>query len=172
MTNWKVIGPKGAVVLVVIVFGSCQGDDEEITIRNQPAYPNVEAELQPYFMRFESEGLDRGLLIDLSATGIIGVIQEIEEENVAGQCSYSQHQPNLVRVDEEFWIGASDLSKEFIVFHELGHCFLGRDHLEDAYPNGRCLSIMRSGLGDCWDYYNSRSQEEYIDELFNPGLIQ
>ena len=76
MTNWKVIGPKGAVVLVVIVFGSCQGDDEEITIRNQPAYPNVEAELQPYFLRFESEGLDRGLLIDLSATGIIGVIQE------------------------------------------------------------------------------------------------
>ncbi len=60
--------------------------------------------------------------------------------------------------------------REFVVFHELGHCDLGRDHRDEAFDNGVCVSIMRSGLGDCRDYYHPRTREGYLDELFDPAF--
>jgi hypothetical protein len=54
-----------------------------------------------------------------------------------------------------------------VVFHELGHCYLGRGHSEETHPNGVCKSIMRSGNGGCFDNYNSTTREAYLDELFS-----
>jgi len=154
----------GALMFLV----SCQGEEEEV--EPMQAYLNVADELKPYFIRFEGEGLSRGFQVDLTSPGIAGEIEEISEENVVGQCYQSTHNPNRVLIDSKFWEAATDQYKEFIVFHELGHCFLGREHLDDAYPNGQCVSLMRSGLGDCWDLYNNRTREGYVDELFNPEL--
>ncbi len=154
--------------MVIFSLASCEGENEIVEpIPQSEIYPNVAKELRPYFMRFEAAGSERSLNIDLTTSRITGVIEEISKENVIGKCSYSYHDPKKVTVDLEFWSSASDLYKEFIVFHELGHCYLGRDHLEESFPNGRCISIMRSGLGDCWDFYNGRTQKEYVDELFD-----
>ena len=54
-----------------------------------------------------------------------------------------------------------------IVFHELGHCVLVRDHLDDADSEGNCLSMMHSGLGDCEFRYNGSTRNVYLDELFS-----
>ena len=97
----------------------------------------------------------------------IPVIEEIDEQHVAGQCSYGRFRnPRLVTIDASFWRRSSDRFKEFIVFHELGHCYLNRGHLESAFSNGVCVSIMRSGVGDCFDNYHVNTREYYINELF------
>ena len=54
-----------------------------------------------------------------------------------------------------------------IFFHELGHCVLFRGHREDVNQNGSCVSIMRSGIEECWDNYRSTTREIYLDELFD-----
>jgi len=105
-------------------------------------------------------------VVDLTDAGITGVIEEIDEDHVAGQCAFPRNRPNEVTVDESFWVRGSDLFKEFIVFHELGHCYLFRPHLEDQFSNGACVSIMRSGNGSCLDNYRNSTREFYIDELF------
>ncbi|MEK6480183.1 hypothetical protein WJR50_21760 [Catalinimonas sp. 4WD22] len=130
-------------------------------------YPEVDEALHTYFSRFEHEARQRGLSYDLNTLKITGVIKEIDEEHVAGQCAYNRFtSPRQITLDKSFWESSSDLLKEFIVFHELGHCVLNRSHLETSFSNGVCSSMMRSGNGDCFDYYSRSTRSYYIDELF------
>ena len=148
--------------------------EEEVIVPEEPqirTFPNVEAELQEYFRRFEEEATLKGLEVDLVKLGITGVINEIDEQHVIGQCSYNRFNPRLVTIDQSFWNRSSDLSREFVVFHELGHCVLNRGHLEDAFSNGACKSIMRSGTGRCFDAYNIRNRDYYVEELFEPAVV-
>lgn len=139
--------------------------EEEVT-----SYPGVDPLLWIYFERFEEEGRERGIEIDLKAKKISGVIQNIGEDDVAGQCSFNPTRPNHVTIDLGFWTNADNEAREFVVFHELGHCELLREHREAVYPNGSCQSIMRSGLGSCRDNYNVRTRKDYLDELFDPNF--
>jgi len=59
------------------------------------------------------------------------------------------------------------MSKEYLVFHELGHCILGRSHSNDILENGDCKSIMQSGTSNCKGNYNDENREMLLDELFN-----
>lgn len=164
------------VAALFIFVASCSGDitfvsveepEEEITPSSN-SYPDVDEALWVYFQRFEEEGRARGIEVDLIAAGITGVIEPLDEDDVAGQCSFSSHFPNHVTIDQAFWNRSSDRVREFVVFHELGHCDLGRDHREDRFANGACQSIMRSGLEDCRDNYTPITRIDYLDELFDP----
>jgi len=135
-------------------------------------FPEVDERLWSYFERFEREGQARGFEIDLVATRISGAIEDLEGEHIAGQCTtFGNFRPGSVTIDSEFWEASSDLFKEFIIFHELGHCYLDRDHREDAFANGRCASIMRSGTLDCRDNYNAATRASYVTELFEPNSL-
>ena len=162
----------GCISILLVVFG-CQRDEdfmpttEEEPVAQAKTYPGVNAELWPYFERFETEATLRGFSIDLREANITGDIDALSEDGVAGVCSYHFRLPNEVTIDRDFWRNARDLSKEFVVFHELGHCNLGRNHRESSYTNGACRSIMRSGTGDCLDNYTSRTRAAYLNELFD-----
>ena len=130
-------------------------------------YDNIDEELWEYFSIFETEGEKRGKSIDLKLENLIGDISEIKEVGVAGTCQYGRYISNHVTIDKSFWNRAGYLSREFVVFHELGHCVLNRDHDESKDANGRCLSLMRSGTGDCIDAYNSTNRAYYLNELFS-----
>ncbi len=163
---------QAAGLLCVCVLSGCTEEADVLPEAETPVkFDQVEAALHPYFLRFEQEALQRGMEVDLTAANIRGIIQEIEENQVAGQCRYNRLDPRLVTIDASFWRRASDLFKEFIVFHELGHCFLNRPHLETAFSNGVCTSIMRSGTGSCIDNYNRLTRQSYIDELFEPNDV-
>ena len=165
-----VYGVRWALFCFFIVFAvACQSSDEAeeepVVIRE---FPGVDQRLWPYFLRFENEAADRGITIDLVRAGITGVIEEIDRENVAGSCNFNAGSPNHVMVDLQFWNSVGDLFREFIVFHELGHCSLFRDHRETTDAQGRCVSIMRSGTGDCTNNYRSFTRVAHLDELYDP----
>lgn len=145
------------------VFAISCAKDQNI-INSQ--YPNVDPELWSIYSTFEFEASKRGFDIDLNALNISGDIEEIHQENVAGSCKYGSHIDNEVTIDLSFWNNSTSLYKEFVVFHELGHCVLLRDHKESADHRGNCTSIMRSGLSGCRDNYTSQNRSTFIDELF------
>ena len=157
------------------VFTACQKDAvadlaEAPIIPEERTFPGVDERLWPYFQRFEEAGIERGFEVDLVVAGITGVIEDLDGEHVAGQCTtFGNFRPGRITLDAEFWNRSSDLFKEFIIFHELGHCYLDRDHREDTFSNGRCVSIMRSGTLDCRDNYNLATRGSYINELFEPN---
>ena len=147
---------------------SCQVElDHFFGNQNEGTYPDVDEALWPYFQRFEAEAAARGLTVDLADAYITGHISDIPTNQVIGQCSYSTNDPHRVTIDKPFWDQASDLAREFVVFHELGHCYLARVHDESMDARGICLSIMRSGTGACRDLYNAGTRGGLIQELFS-----
>lgn len=157
-------------LIAFILFTSCIAENPTVEIPleepTQDVFLNVDQRLVPYFTEFEKEAANRGLQYNLDALEITGVIESISEDGVAGTCQYGNH-IHHVTVDENFWNNASNRFREFVVFHELGHCVLFRDHTEEAFENGICISIMRSGLGDCRDAYIQQNRSYYLDELFS-----
>lgn len=154
------------VVLMALVINSCQLDQDiygEKTINME--FPGVDVGLWPYFQRFEEEALKRNIKVDLHEANITGYITDISNYKIRGQCSNSDNSHQLT-IDKPSWNNASESEKEFLVFHELGHCYLGRVHDESMDSKGICLSIMRSGTGECRDMYNTATRTALIDELF------
>ncbi|MCB0548827.1 MAG: hypothetical protein KDD19_14705 [Phaeodactylibacter sp.] len=159
-----------------LLFFACTKKDSLTAVAAEPAgqttaYEGVDEALWPYFESFEKEARLRGLEVDLREAAITGVIEALPDDGVAGQCSYSSHQPNHVTIDLEFWSKSGTLFREFVVFHELGHCRLARDHREAVNADGTCASLMRSGLEDCRDNYNRVTRSSYLDELFDPAFF-
>lgn len=161
MTNFNFIKIVSFAFLITLV--AC-GKETQIQLNKE--YAGVDAELWSYYEKFEAEAADRGFTIDLAAAGITGSIEKIHAHGTVGLCNHKLDTPNHVIIDIEFWKAASENSKEMIIFHELGHCFLGRGHNDEKKNDGTCASIMRSGMGGCIDFYTNSNKSEYLDELY------
>lgn len=148
------------LVAIVLIAGSCNKDDS-------PEY-FVDAPLQPYFDRFELEAAIRGITIDLETLQISGDVRLIAASQVIGECIRTEKEPNTIVVDVVYWNNAMELEKEFLIFHELGHCALDRGHIDDSDGNGDCVSMMTSGTGLCHINYTEATREALLDELFMP----
>ncbi|NNE26861.1 MAG: hypothetical protein HKN09_08460 [Saprospiraceae bacterium] len=155
-------------LLSILIIGACETSTFNDTAE-QGIYPEVDQSLWIYFERFEDEAAKRGIPINLKTLGITGVVENIQETNVAGTCQYGQHIAH-VTIDLNFWQSSSFYNREFVVFHELGHCALKLNHNDLAFTNGICKSIMHSGLTNCRTAYNIENRDYYLDELF--GIIQ
>ena len=150
----------GYLLVILLVAGSCSKDEDPQYLVDEP--------LQPYFDRFETEAALRGVTIDLKALMVSGDVRLIGTVNVIGQCVHTEKEPNTVIVDVVYWNGANDLEREFLIFHELGHCALNREHIDDSDANGDCVSMMTSGTGQCHINYTEATRTALLDELFKP----
>ena len=135
-------------------------------VPEQRQFANVDERLWSFFEDFEDLAAQRGLDYDLTRFNLTGTIEDIHEAGVAGTCSYGFRSPRDIVVDSDFWNNTSFFGREMVVFHELGHCILGRDHTEATTRNGFCASIMRSGTGNCRTLYNAQNRDYYVNELF------
>lgn len=159
-------------LLLLIVF-SC----EENTPR--PTVFQIDDGLLPYLETFLAEASSRGLTF-INENLIMEFGTAADE--VCGQCKIVENggQRTILIVQNSFcWIDVPAQNREAIVFHELGHCLLARNHREDKLPNGAPASIMYSqnngpynpciydldGDNSC----NKTSRRAYyINELFDP----
>jgi len=149
--------PIHIILLLAVLFGSsCSKNNDFI----------VDAAIQPYFDLFEIEAQKRGKEVDLAKDLINGIVVDLVDDVVYGQCATTASTGiRTVRVNREFWDSASPADREFLIFHELGHCVLERLHLDATDSNGNCISIMHSGTSPCrFPYLDKR--EEYLEELF------
>ena len=126
----------------------------------------VDPALKPLFDSFVAEGLKRGRTIDMSR--INAVVADIPETKVLGRCAQGAISGSTLTIDAAFWSSAGIWEKEYVVFHELGHCALDRRHLEEQKSDGTCKSIMQSGTTGCKMIYNTQTRSGYLDELFSP----
>lgn len=149
----------GLFCLLVCSAVSCADDTDE-------AYYFVDEDILPYFAAFEAEASLRNISVDLQANRISAIIRQIAEDNVVGQCQSHIDGNHTVIIDQTSWERANHLEKEFIIFHELGHCYLDRDHLDSADQSGTCLSIMHGNATFCHNNYGIETRDNYLDELF------
>ncbi len=147
------------IFMLTLVSISCVDETDD----NAELY--VDAQLISFFESFESEANLRGRNISLDNFRLSGYLVNLDND-VVGQCATLSNGEGQVRVDQIYWNRASPLERELLIFHELGHCILGRSHDDTSNRDGVCQSMMNSGLGDCNARYNSATREDYLDELF------
>ena len=126
----------------------------------------VDEAFQPYFEAFEAAGAARGLSIDLNSEDIGAVFTDDLEVQTAGKCTSFSSGARIIYINQRTWNFRTEMEKEFLIFHELGHCYLDRVHLDEADDNGFCVSIMQSGMGDCTGRYTVVNRAGLLDELF------
>ncbi len=151
-THWKSLG---FLVGAVILLAACAKDEDEVYVNTQFEY---------YFQRFEEAALERGMELDIE--DLTAHISINLGTNVAGVCETAETGDRTIRVDDIYWEQSDEWGREFVIFHELGHCVLGLGHTDTQDAQGNCVSIMQSGLSGCVMPYNETTREEYLDELF------
>jgi len=94
---------------------------------------------------------------------------DTENENFQGVCFEYPDGTKEVIIRESWWNGASEEYRESLLFHELGHCRLDRDHIDDAVMTSSNrsykISLMSSIIVGPGDY--SQYKSEYLTELFS-----
>ena len=146
----------GLISIIGLTFVGCTAENENV----------IHMELEAYFQSFELEAHNYGVEVSLNDIDISGYIEDIEERGTLGQCkSYSNGSKEVV-IDNFYWSRADDMEREYLVFHELGHCILGREHHDSRDASGICTSIMQSGSGSCRGIYNEENREKLLEELF------
>jgi N-acetylneuraminic acid mutarotase len=128
---------------------------------------NVPDDFLVYVHGFENEAKLRGKTVDIEKQGLKVEFADFSGKDYVGLTNYEN--PIRIQIDKHYWNSAPDPYREFVLFHELGHAFLGiNEHRNDTLPNGDWTSIMRgppaNGDEHRIDYKNHR--DYYLDELF------
>ncbi len=127
----------------------------------------IDPAFEEYVSIFELEAFNRDVDVNVSALAINIEFASLEPRNLLGQCLTYSNESRTITIDKEIWSVLDDYEKEYLMFHELGHCVLGKDHFNGSNQNGICLSIMQDGSGSCSVIYNASNRNELLNELFN-----
>jgi len=128
--------------------------------------PSITPDFEHQVQSFVSNGEARGVKVDISGL-TMQFTRMFEGTSILGVCVPSD---KTVLINEDFWNKADPAERDFLVWHELGHCVLGRNHSTWMHE-GLPVSIMypiewATGHEDAW--YDHR--RELIDELYKPFM--
>jgi len=82
--------------------------------------------------------------------------------NVVGTC-YKTLIGNYIKIDRKYWKYASDLQREALILHELGHCHSDLEHNNEEFPDGCHKSIMAASMNS--PYCLRARHKYYLKEL-------
>ncbi len=143
----------------------------------------VPKEIEVYVDKFIEEAKIRGL--EIKKENLLAEFGTASQGDACGQCLQATNNPDKAQKkitivkNSICWTSAKELNRETLIFHELGHCWLGRiAHKDNLLPNGAVASIMTTrndnpyspceyditGNGDC---DKTARRKYYIDELFD-----
>lgn len=144
---------KSIIALTALIMISCySGMDDD--------YTYVDPLIRPYFDDFVRQATARGIEIDT-----FGAKVSFGAMNKEGRQGYTSYRYSQVFIDSSSYKWKN--YPESIVFHELGHLFLNREH-NNYRVNYNPTSIMDSQ--EIPEYMLGRPELRtyYLDELFRP----
>ena len=120
--------------------------------------------LLPYVQDFFEEARSRGLDLEMSDFDLIIELRQIDDHHIAGRCRNGK-----MIIDSIQWNYRDEKGRRSLLFHEMGHCVLGRGHDNIKTLEGACYSMMHGSEDDfeCSEnFYSELWWEYYLDELF------
>lgn len=128
-------------------------------------YEYIDSAAEPILKSFEYEARIRGHEVDRSHLSItFGLRKSSKEDYTVGYCAKDPMGGVIIKLYQPSFMAMSDEEREELLFHELGHCLIGREHCFREGKTGP-LSIMYPSVLDKQFYVDHR--EELVDELFN-----
>lgn len=129
-----------------------------------PVNRNIDPEFVPLFLTFLASAAQHAMNISRELSDNLTIKFETLPYSdgsfgtIVGYCSFPTGSP-IVQVDRKFWGEVDAYTRESLVFHELGHCLLLRQHTS-AHP-----SLMRAMLVDSRQF-NEYTSDYFLSELF------
>jgi len=132
----------------------------------------IDPEFTLYVDRFVQEAQLRNVTVDMGGFSITSKNDFIVDSGGrhCGETSGSLKGTAVTIVTNfDCWTNASEAAKEILIFHELGHALLKREHNSATFPNTNIYkSIMNYvTLSDLYTKYTPDKRKYYIDELFD-----
>lgn len=159
-------------LIIPLFCMACAGGPHEHIVQVDPAF-NSE------YTAFLADGAAVGahqnvtdLIVTFGDPSVVGCT----DANV-GCCSTHDNQTPVITIRQSFWETATDEVRTLVMYHELGHCVLGRVHDQHTHPGGAyawnpaiAASIMEAQyngayLEDSFTLYH----DDYVKELFGLG---
>ena len=114
-----------------------------------------------YLNIFIDQADQHGVALDISALIIrFHDLVSTDKEIVLGMCTFQQGSAPSIMIDPTHWKDLSMVGRELLLFHELGHCLLKRDHTANDV-----VSIMNPFGISVIEY--SMNEEGFLSELFD-----
>jgi hypothetical protein len=140
------------LMALCFIFSSCHLDPTLEYKVDEPLLPHVD--------KFFEEASNRGLKLDRFNIMVIVVSADMDAMKGKLGLSRKEGEQRVVMISDEVVRYWAPESLEFIVFHELGHALLGREHCSN-------YSIMNIEISsyEYWDDADAR--QILVDELFS-----
>lgn len=140
-----------------------------LSCTNEKALGVIPSDFAPYVKQFFDEAKNAGINLKMHELDLNMRYGKLDMSD--GLCvNYS----GIVTIDSVFWKNASETSRLWLIFHELGHCVLKRGHYNDKFSFGECKSIMRgieNGFLCSSNLLSPSWKRYYFNELFSENRI-
>ncbi|MFT6071095.1 MAG: hypothetical protein ACJAT2_002084 [Bacteriovoracaceae bacterium] len=161
----------GFLLLTLILLSSCGLPiGRDLVVKNKGEVRQFESS-NPLFTsivsQFEQAGKQYSGNPNFSAGHVPVNFGDTENESFEGVCFSYPDGTTEVIIRESWWNSASEALKESLLFHELGHCVLNRDHDNETHEANSVTykaSLMNSVIVNSGQYNAHRSG--YLTELF------
>lgn len=134
--------------------------------------PKVDqGKFEPYVVAFEATARVYGLDFKGALAAMPISFGAVHNEGSYGECRWDALGSKSITIVEEKWKQMDSETQESLIFHELGHCALGRPHEEgnlrlETHGSTSPQSLMNHILVDGKTYASRR--DYYQEELFTP----
>lgn len=148
------------LILISLLIAGCGSTP----VQFRPLGLHVDAELAPLVSEFITEARAYGRVSDQVNLNV-SFVPEIPSNDpgyiTLGQCFMGT---GIVQINHTEWEDLSDNEKEELIFHELGHCLLNRQHNDGLFATGMPVSMMYWLLVDERWYVQYKAY--YWNEMF------
>ncbi len=173
---------KSFTVLVALIFIAGCAKESSTEVLPKPPTWAIEPEFQTYVDDFLAQGESRDITVQRNLMIVMKETLSAGSSGVIGLCHYpnSSRAYPLVEIKKSYWDSASEDSKKALIYHELGHCLLFRDHntslayaptLNKQIPLSVMYPYIITGLGSQISNFFSTYIAEYWDELFDSNQV-
>jgi hypothetical protein len=164
---------KIVLIIIAIITVSC-GQKPPVGMIFGKAV--VAPEFKPYLSKFLEDGKTYGKTFNVSRMSIV-FNNSLNGTNILGQCSNDFAHPEnggKVEINRSFWnaatVDASD--RENLIYHELGHCLLLRDHDDKTVFTTDGFNIYRSLMASSYSNGGNfiNNYTTFITELYTKKI--
>lgn len=120
-------------------------------------------EFAPYVSQFEDHSAEHGSPVKV--TNLVIKYGDMQNSLERGACEIVEDETPTIVIRKDTWDKMNEDEREELLYHELGHCVLHRNHNKEVTPEGLPTSIMNPYIirGEIY----RENQKYYLTELFN-----
>jgi hypothetical protein len=142
------------LICIVILLSSCGKDN----------IPLIDNKVKKYVEIFRIEAFRRNIILSDEDLNIDIRFDQLKD-GLRGSCFLDK---KLIKLDSISWLKQDSFDNEWLVYHELGHCILHKEHNNENLVRGECKGLMSNHENNqCFINFKSLIWRKwYFDELF------